>query len=260
MMSLSETEEFRKYDEQLYILKKNKKFLKQLKLLIKNGVYEPNLSIDEMQYLIDYIANWYEIKYPDMELNNATYQDKDLNVDSISQYMSVKQLLSRLGNNANIFLRSYYRALGGFYGTTTDINGKEINDYILPINIGLDGELKYVYASSKTGLINDTKGIFIDLYHKSLFDLYSLDENKFNLQDVKKCVLLHDLNDMISRDIIKFAALKLIYSPNTNPETGIKRATLLIEEMQQEVGIIINVKPFIDNLFIDTNLTRYKSY
>lgn len=255
MMSINE-DEFRKQDEKLYILKKNKQFLKKLKRFVKNGIYEPNLSIDEMQNLINYIANWYEIKYPDMELNNESYKNEDLNVESIAQYMSVNQLLSRLGNDANAFLRSYYRYFSGFYGTTKDINDREINnDYVLSINIGLEGELKFIFVSSKTGLINDVVGINMDLYHKSLIDLFSLDETKYNLEDVKKCVLLHNLNGMISRDIIEFTALKLVYSKNTKPEIGIKRATLLLEEMK-ELGIVIKASSFLPEAPSSRKLTK----
>lgn len=234
-------EEIKKQDKKLYILKKNKEFLKKFKELLKNG-YIPILSTYDMQQLIDDITNWYKIKYPNNEISKGYQVDEDLIVEPIAKYMDTNQLLSRLGNNANIFLHNYYRSSNCFSGTTKDMNGEEINnDYILPIHLGVDysGLHRIAYISSKTGLVNDVTELSTDLYHKSILDLLKLDPQEYNLDSLKKCIWQHESTDNLRREILELTALKILYS-NVNPFIGFRKANLFLKEMREDLNIPIN--------------------
>ncbi len=234
-------DEIKKQDKKLYILKNNKEFLKKFKELLNNG-YIPVLSTYDMQQLIDDITNWYKIKYPNNEISRGYRIDEDLIVEPIAKYMDTKQLLSRLGSNANIFLHNYYRSSNGFSGTTKDMNGEEVNnDYILPIYLGVDfsGLHRIAYISSKTGLINDVTELSTDLYHKSITDLLKLDEGEYNLDSLKKCIWQHKSTDNLRREILELTALKILYS-ETNPVIGFERANLFLREMKEDLNIPVN--------------------
>lgn len=233
-------EEIKKQDKKLYILKKNKEFLKKFKELLKNG-YIPILSTYDMQQLIDDITNWYKIKYPNNEIGKGYQVDEDLIVEPIAKYMDTKQLLSRLGSNANIFLHNYYRSSNGFSGTTKDINGEDVNnDYILPIDLGasFSGLNIIIYISSKTGLIHAADGLS-DLYHRNILELFKLDEKKYNLDSLKKCIWQHKVTDNLRREILELTAFKILYS-ETNPIIGFERANLFLKEMKKDLNIPVN--------------------
>ena len=66
-MTISEAEKFYKKDQKKYDISKNKELLTWLKIAIKNG-YHSFMDIENLQDLIDNIVYWYEMKYPDREL------------------------------------------------------------------------------------------------------------------------------------------------------------------------------------------------
>ena len=66
-MTIAEANRFYNQDEHLYELATNKAFLCWLKDRINHG-YHCYLEIDELQELINNITTWYEMKYPEREL------------------------------------------------------------------------------------------------------------------------------------------------------------------------------------------------
>ena len=67
-MTKEELKNFYSEDEKLYDLNENKKFLYMFNHLIDEG-YELFIGIDEMQDMIDRLAAWYEIKFPEREFD-----------------------------------------------------------------------------------------------------------------------------------------------------------------------------------------------
>lgn len=66
-MTIAQAERFYGQDTKDYEIEKNKDFLTWLKTSIKDG-YHCFIEAEELQELIDSIVNWYEIKYPEREL------------------------------------------------------------------------------------------------------------------------------------------------------------------------------------------------
>ena len=99
-MTIAEAERFYKQDTKNYEIEKNIDFLNWLKISIANG-YNCFIDTKELQELIDNIVTWYEIKYPERELEyfEGTRDIDFQNIKRISNIMSIRQLLYRLPHN-----------------------------------------------------------------------------------------------------------------------------------------------------------------
>ncbi len=245
-MTCEEEENIRKQDKKLYDLNKNKEFLKKYKEMIKNG-YEPLLSIDGMQELIDYIVNWYEIKYPDVELQEYMHRVGEFAVKPIAPYMDTKQLLSRLSDRMVTLMRRLYRGCAGGYRRLVNSKGEEIGGYgVIAINIGKD-RWKNVYVNTTNGLVEYDQEIYDYFGYREKDELYinklfNLDESRYSTKELEKVTKLSQDDWDLCNDLMYFTALKMIYSDDTVLNLGIKRAKLFFEEIQRDLNI-----RFIDN-------------
>ena len=112
-MTIAQAERFYGQDTKDYEIEKNKNFLTWLKTSIKDG-YHCFIKTEELQELIDSIVNWYEIKYPERELEyfegtrHMNFQD----IRRISDVMDIRQLLFRLPHNQLCLMECGYRAKG----------------------------------------------------------------------------------------------------------------------------------------------------
>ena len=112
-MTIAQAERFYEQDTKDYEIEKNKDFLTWLKTSIKDG-YHCFIKTEELQELIDSIVNWYEIKYPERELEyfegtrHMNFQD----IRRISDVMDIRQLLFRLPHNQLCLMECGYRAKG----------------------------------------------------------------------------------------------------------------------------------------------------
>lgn len=112
-MTVAQAERFYGQDTKDYEIEKNKDFLTWLKTSIKDG-YHCFIKTEELQELIDSIVNWYEIKYPERELEyfegtrHMDFQD----IRRISDVMDIRQLLFRLPHNQLCLMECGYRAKG----------------------------------------------------------------------------------------------------------------------------------------------------
>ncbi len=250
-MTLEEETRLRKQDKKLYDLKKNKDFLKKYKDMIKDG-YDPILSIDGMQYLLDYIVKWYEIKYPDVELQEYMQRVGEYAVKPIASYMDTKQLLSRLSNRMVSFMRRLYRGCAGGYRSLVDDKGEEIGGYgVIAINVGKDS-WKNIYVNTTNGLVEYDKEIYDCFgYRKNdklyIYELVNLDKSEYNTKELEKVNKLSQEDWDLCNDLMFFTALKMIYSDDTVLNLGIKRAKIFLEEIQRD----LNIK-FIENRIVDT--------
>ena len=112
-MTIAEAERFYKQDTKNYEIEKNIDFLNWLKISIANG-YNCFIDTKELQELIDNIVTWYEIKYPERELEyfEGTRDIDFQNIKRISNIMSIRQLLYRLPHNQLCLIECGYRAKG----------------------------------------------------------------------------------------------------------------------------------------------------
>ena len=126
-MTIAEAERFYEKDTKDYEIEKNKDFLTWLKTSIKNG-YHCFMKTEELQELIDSVVNWYEIKYPERELEyfEGTRHLGFQGIRRISDVMDIRQLLFRLPHNQLCLMECGYRAKGWGQCPIYE-NGKEID-------------------------------------------------------------------------------------------------------------------------------------
>ena len=92
-MTIAQAKKFYEQDQKKYDISKNKELLTWLKNAIENG-YHTFTDIECLQELIDTIVYWYEIKYPEreMEFYEGTKYTNFENIRTLSKEMNLKQL------------------------------------------------------------------------------------------------------------------------------------------------------------------------
>lgn len=252
-----EEKNFYKKDKKQYELRNNKEFLKYLKDIINNG-YVMNIDIDMLQKLIDIIVQWYEWKYPEKEFKHNWLQSKPM-----SKMMTIDELQLRLTSMQEYILNCPYSA-GLFFTndknetmTSIKMMKKHIShdffesDYIMVDvktkdgNVSVSGELKKYINKDEIAL-------------EKLFDIFNEKySDEFELHDLKECVFNHQCSVELRNIIIQLAATKLLYSKNTDPDFGYKRAIKLIDEFNNELGLSIS-RQSIDTIMNQDYTGGYK--
>lgn len=259
-MTIAQTERFYEQDTKDYELEKNKDFLNWLKASIKDG-YHCFMETEELQELINNIVNWYEIKYPERELEyfegtrHMNFQD----IKRISDVMNIRQLL-RLPHNQLCLMECGYRAKGWGQHPIYK-NGKEV-DWKVQIFMRIDrkneeecnpllGKASYflLHADHMTGevskdyeleeYIDNDENINLDEL-LSIFNKKYIDELDFT--ELKECVYDHNRDMELRHRILQLVALKLLYSRNTIPERGYERAKRFINEFNKELGLTLSAE------------------
>ena len=260
-MTIREVENFYEQDSKKYKIEKNDDFLKWVKSLISNG-YRCYIKTDEMQDLIDKIANWYEIKYPEREfehfegIRNIDFQD----IKSISNVMDVRQLFFRLSHNQLRLMECGYRAKGWGQHPIYD-NGKKVGwKTQIFMRLNKKNEEKYnswldresyflLHADHLTGKV--LKSFELEEYLDGKEDL-NLDEllsifkgkytDELDFTELKESVYNHNCDLELRHKVLQFVALKLLYSKNTSPERGYERAKRFINEFNKELDVKLTTK------------------
>lgn len=260
-MTITEAKRFYEKDTKDYEIEKNKDFLTWLKTSIKNG-YHCFMKTEELQELIDSVVNWYEIKYPERELEyfegtrHLGFQD----IRRISDVMDIRQLLFRLPHNQLCLMECGYRAKGwGQYPIYE--NGKEIDlkvQIFMKINKKNKEECNpwydettyfLLHADYMTGevsnyyeledYIDNEENISLDELLSVFNEKYS---NELDFTELTESVYDHNC-DMELRDrILQLVALKLLYSRNTIPERGYERAKRYINEFNKRLGFSLSTE------------------
>ena len=260
-MTITEAKRFYEKDTKDYEIEKNKDFLTWLKTSIKNG-YHCFMKTEELQELIDSVVNWYEIKYPERELEyfegtrHLGFQD----IRRISDVMDIRQLLFRLPHNQLCLMECGYRAKGwGQYPIYE--NGKEIDlkvQIFMKINKKNKEECNpwydettyfLLHADYMTGevsnyyeledYIDNEENISLDELLSVFNEKYS---NELDFTELTESVYDHNC-DMELRDrILQLVALKLLYSRNTIPERGYERAKRYINEFNKKLGLELSTE------------------
>ena len=259
-MTIAQTERFYEQDTKDYEIEKNKDFLNWLKASIKDG-YHCFMETEELQELINNIVNWYEIKYPERELEyfegtrHMNFQD----IKRISDVMNIRQLL-RLPHNQLCLMECGYRAKGWGQHPIYK-NGKEV-DWKVQIFMRIDrkneeecnpllGKASYflLHADHMTGevskdyeleeYIDNDENINLDEL-LSIFNKKYIDELDFT--ELKECVYDHNRDMELRHRILQLVALKLLYSRNTIPERGYERSKRFINEFNKKLGLALSTE------------------
>lgn len=233
-MTIAEAEVFYGMDKEKYILSGNKEFLKWYSKQQENG-YPSYIEISGMQELINNIALWYEMKYPEKEFEfcDDTRFHEFKNIESISKYLSFEQLMYRLPHKQYSIIKSGYRARGWSYPDQIFIK-VDIEENKFPFEI--------ISADYKTGIIRNLShgGLNVKYSHDiTLDELVTILENSkrtdINFKELKDCVNNHNIDLELRKKVLQLVSLKILYSKNTIPEYGYKRAKRFIEEFNNEI-------------------------
>lgn len=220
------------------------------------------MKTEELQELIDSVVNWYEIKYPERELEyfegikDMNFQD----IRRISDVMDIRQLLFRLPHNQSCLMECGYRAKGWGQHLIYK-NGKEV-DWKVQIFMRIDrkneeecnpqlGKTSFflLHADHMTGevskdykleeYIDNDENINLDEL-LSIFNKKYIDELDFT--ELKESVYDHNCDMELRHRILQLVALKLLYSRNTIPERGYERAKRFINEFNKKLGLTLSAE------------------
>lgn len=261
-MTIKEAENFYKQDKYKYELKKNYEFLNWYEEKIDEG-YKPLMNITELQDLINKIVIWYEIKYPEKELEfyEGIVDLRFLNIKKMSKSMNLEQLIYRIDKKQYYLIKCQYRT--GLGGCSPIYNDGKIIGYNSCIGFSVKRKNKQDcrpwelidYRNSPRFLIlaNPISGevnINYDLedYVKSnkitINQLLTLFENKYKDEldffELNECVYNYNIDLELRNMILQLVALKLIYSRDTIPERGYVRAKRFINEFNKKMKLNLN--------------------
>lgn len=272
-MTIAQARKFYEQDQREYNLEENKEFLSWFKDKIKNDYY-PFIEIEELQELINNITYWYEIKYPEREFE---FEEGIKNLDfksitPLSKSMNIYQLMYRLSDDQLCLINGEYRSNCG--GIRNIYNGgskvvdqkavlyiviKQINNNYNANDIN-NNLIICAYPNGEV-IINDSLKKYVDKERINLDELLSLFEEKYS-HNLDFAVLKADVDDHncdleLRKRILQLIALKLLYSQNTTPGRGYKRAKKFIDEFNKELNLNLSSEK-IDNI-INTNIEIEKS-
>lgn len=265
-MTIVQAERFYEKDSKKYEVLKNKELLSWLENRVKNG-YQPFIDIEGLQGLIDNITNWYEIKYPEREMEfyeGIKYFDFE-NIKSLSKLMDIKQLMYRLPHEELCLMECDYRSTGfsrkSIYGDNNEITGhksvlfmsihrKNIESNQFLMSSKLPDFLLYADADSGKVEIDCNLKSYVNTDNITLDELLNLFKEKysedFSFTELERCVYAHNCDIELRNKVLQLVALKLLYSPNTIPERGYERAKRFINEFNKKMGLNISTEEIDD--------------
>ena len=278
-MTINQEMNFYKQDEKKYNVSQNQELLMWLKEAIEKGYHPAVDSVKEIQELIDSIARWYEIKYPEreMELEDGIENTDFKNIESLSKMMDINQLMYRLPHSQLCLIRCNYHSNAGCCITHYDIEGnlKEKKVLYMRINENLDNDLSTSEKNNFAIIADVTNGQVYGLDDKlesytnrenittlyitldKLLDLFKENyADKLNFTALEECVYDHNCNIELRRRVLQLVALKLLYSNNTCPEIGYERAKRFINEFNNEMDLNLSsneIDKLINKDYSNTN-------
>lgn len=238
-MKVTNIKAFYDNDKKEYLINENKKFLEWLNKQITNG-YIPFIDIHTLQSLIDHITLWYEIKYSDDKLE---YEEANTKFQkSIRKFsnMDFNELMFILPEEELSIIECKYRS-------------HNISNNEKMINISVKKKRNLNENSSLNKFpdlllhINKTNGkILTNSYDKTLINSSTTIEellrifeeiliDEYDLTELKQSVNNHNVDLELRKKVLMFSALKILYSKNTIPEYGYKRAKNFIKEFNRNI-------------------------
>lgn len=272
-MTIAQARKFYEQDQREYNLEENKEFLSWFKDKIKNDYY-PFIEIEELQELINNITYWYEIKYPEREFEfDEGIKNLDFkSITPLSKSMNIYQLMYRLSDDQLCLINGEYRSnCGGIrniYNGGSKVVDQKAVLYIVIKQInnnynanGINNNLIICAYPNGEVIINDSLKKYVGKERINLDELLSLFEEKYS-HNLDFSVLKADVDDHncdleLRKRILQLIALKLLYSQNTTPGRGYKRAKKFIDEFNKELNLNLSSEK-IDNI-INTNIEIEKS-
>lgn len=242
-MTLLEADNFYKQDLKEYQIGDNKEFLILLRNMVTEG-YNNIYRIEELQEIIDTIVTWYEIKYPERELDKGTRYYEFENIESIKDYMNFKQLMYRMQSKAIDLIYNRYRSNLWSEYPYMEISF-EIKDKIIDAIIRSDFRTGDIVSYDLLDLGLKEEEITLE---QLLIKLEKENRKDINYTNLKRVVNNHKCDNKLRKEILKLASLKLLYSKNTIPEKGYERAKNFITEFNAELPDLNLTMDYIDGI------------
>ena len=254
-MTITEAKRFYREDEKNYNLKENLEFLVWLEDVIRKG-YKPFMNLDDMQKTIAFISEWYEIKYPEREMEfYEGIKDLDfLGINKISNAMNMNQLFYHLDAKSLFLMKADYRSNRGWqkpiYKNGSFIGWKKYSS--VEINKKDKKNLNKfdhyaVEFDSHTGIID----MYFDLEDYVDYKIRSLEEllnilklnykEELDFSELEKLVYFHSCDLELRNKLLQCIALKLLYSKNTTPERGYERAKRFLNEFNKKLDLNLSL-------------------
>lgn len=207
--------------------------------------------------MIDNITTWYEMKYPERELEfyEGVRYFNFKNMLPLSRYMSIEQLLYRLPHEQLLLLECSYRARAGYHHFY-DVNDEKKCVNMIGISICIkdnfngyreEYHLKFqrflLSVEEKTGEVDvdTTLKKYVNNDSINLEEVLDLFKTKYNdildFKELEDCIYDHNCDFELRSKILQLVALKLLYSSKTIPERGYIRATRFIGEFNKKLGL-----------------------
>lgn len=261
-MTIAQAERFYEQDSKKYDIKEYKELLTWLKDAIKNG-YHLFIDIESLQELIDNIVYWYEMKYPERELEffEGIRDINFENIKNLSKVMDINQLMYRLPHEQLCLMECDYRATYG--GIRIDRKNVEYN----LLSMCSKSPYFLLYADANSGKVDIDHNLenYVDTDNITLDELLILFKEKYydelDFTKLEECIYDHNCDIELRRRILQLVALKLLYSNKTIPERGYERAKRFINEFNKKMEL--NLSSFeIDELINKNynNLEDRKKY
>ncbi len=261
-MTIAEAERFYKQDTKKYNVLQNKELLTWLKDATKNG-YHPFIDVQYLQELIDNIVYWYEMKYPEreMELYEGTIYYDFEDIEDLSKVMNLKQLMYRLPHQQLCLMECDYRSNGGgirdVYNDKDEIVGQKtilfmrINRKDVEYNqFSMCSKLPdfLLYADTDSGKVDIDYNLkdYVNVDNITLDELLVLFKEKYtnelDFTNLEECIYEHNCDVELRRRVLQLVALKLLYSNRTIPERGYKRAKRFINEFNKKMSLNLSTE------------------
>lgn len=233
---------FYKMDKKEYRLKNNLEFMKWYLTLEEQG-FTPIINLKEMQNLIEEIATFFEIKYPNRMLEKIIY-GVNISLDAdfkdtlqISKLLDINQLKYRLHHDKVQFLECSY-------GNLILLEKEKRNLWDIRqifIRVFSDGTInKYDLEFLQTnGFLEDMNGI--DRIEHLFGRLESI-PTEIDYSELKKWIEYHKNCIDLRNRILSLVPLKLLYSEYSNPDFGYFRAKSFIRMFNKEYGTDLNLE------------------
>ena len=278
-MTIAQVQRFYEQDTKKYDISKNKELLSWLRDSIKNG-YHSFTDIDSLQELMDSIVYWYEMKYPEreMEFYEGTVDIHFENMKVLSKVMDIRQLMYRLPHKQLCLMECYYRSNGGGIRDVYNDKGEVVGQKtILFMRIDRKG-VEYnpfsmcsklpdflLHADTDSGKVDVDYNLkdYVDVDNITLDELLVLFKEKYadelGFTKLEECIYDHNCDVELRRRILQLVALKLLYSNKTIPERGYERAKRFINEFNKKMGLNLSSKEIDEAINRDyTNGERWE--
>ena len=246
-MTIRERINFYDADQEKYVLITNDDFIRRVAIV--NDVKKEHscylFSVDIMKYqsLIDYLCEWYFIKYPERDLEYLDgVHSTDFKVsENISKYMGVEQFLYRLPKDILNLVTVPYEDISFVI--------KNINEEGIPYLsatvycIQRDSKFKVLFDPFTGKVLPESIPGITGIKDKEDLDIEKLcrllttgdNEFKYGVSDLNKHIVSRTLSEDLRNEVLKLAAVKMLYDRRTTPERGFERAERFISEFNEKV-------------------------